>query len=704
MAKISTDTVDISKEVPFIEGHKDLKKYLDNIYVISDYMTNYDVYEIFKEKIYNLVRGSISIKNCREYPVKFKFYREDKRSMKMELRHFLINLMLWYPFVDLADVQVLNKDLILDCYNGIPDINDFLNEKILHTLKKYHLKSTKINYNMSHVLNDLRRISGDFSIIMGLNISAPMFIDVYNKNETIRKLMDITYPVDAQPYEIERMLNESEREIVDAFTSMKDNNLGIILRAKTGVKHKQLREFTVAVGLKPTIEGDTIPITINNSLLINGVKTPAEKYIDGLGARKSLVMNLRAMGKAGHFGKIVTLLVRGVSISKTIADCDTKHLVRYDIINKKILKKLNGKYYKLHKDDDLRLLDSTKDKNLVGKTILVRSAATCACGDKVCSRCVGHSIIVNSDIMDGYAAYESEEITKVVNQSILSSKHLLSTISEVIEVNPEFDKFFKIVAGEITANVNNNEFISNIDDYAIYIDPNTLSKVEEMDEYSLYNTIIVGGRFYVRNIADKSAPDIEISIVDEKKENKDIFVSEEIIYLMEKNKGLVYFRDLNDELKLFEVQIANNELTKPLYDIMHLINKNAKDKVNETIDTICNKFLQLLVDAGIDASVVAAELIINRLIRSVENIYERPDFTKEELEPYEIFTVRKSLEKNASPLIGISFENIKRQILADEFYDKRHGASYIDPLYRKSLSTKNLLRYAELAENDYEGK
>ena len=695
--------VDITKEVPIINGHKTLKKYLKRLYIIHDYMVDKKTYEDFKEGIYNLIRASYVIKNCREYPVRFKFYKEDKRSNVMELRHFLINLMLWYPFVELNDVKVLNKSFILDGYTQIPVIDDFLNEVILKALKNYHVKSTKINYNMSHVLNDLRRISGDFSTILGLNISAPMFMDVYNTNEKVRNLMEMTFPDDAQPHEIEKMLNKAEADIISEFKAMPNNNLGIILRANTGVKGKQLREFTVAVGLKPTIEGDTIPITINNSLLINGVNTPAAEYIDGLGARKSLVLNTTEMGRAGYFGKTISLSVRSVSVSKTVSDCNTKHLVKYDVINKKILKKLHGKYYKIKDTDDLQLLDATKDKHLIGRTIKVRSAATCACGEnEVCSRCIGHSIIMNTDIMDGFATYESEEITKVVNQSILSSKHLLSTFSEVIEFNEGFEKFFNITRGEITANVNNNQFIDNIDDYAIYIDPKSLVKVEEMDDYSLYNTVIESGRFFVRNVAKPDEPDIECTIVDENKESKEIFVTEDTIYLMKKGKGLVYFKDIDDSQKLFEVQISNNELTKPLYDIMHLINRNNKDNVNETIDSISNKFLQLLVSAGIDASVVAAELIINRLIRSAADIYRRPDFSEEELEPYEIVTVRKSLEKNKSPLIGIAFENIKRQILSDEFYSKRNGVSYIDPMFKKSLSTKKLLKYAKMAQEDYD--
>ena len=164
------------------------------------------------------------------------------------------------------------------------------------------------------------------------------------------------------------------------------------------------------------------------------------------------------------------------------------------------------------------------------------------------------------------------------------------------------------------------------------------------------------------------------------------------------------FEDLDDDVKLFEVTIMNNELTKPLYDLMHLLNRQNKDQITETIDSISNKLLQLIIEAGIGASVVACELIINRLIRSEENIYKRPDFSKDKVEPYTILTVSKSLEKNSSPLIGLSFQNIKRQLLSNEMFEDRDETSYIDELYKTKISTKKLSTYAKYANKEILGK
>lgn len=408
-------------------------------------------------------------------------------------------------------------------------------------------------------------------------------------------------------------------------------------------------------------------------------------------------MNKKIMGRAGYFGKIVLMLARTLSMSQSVSDCGTKHLVEYDIKSKNHLKKLNGKYFKLNKDDDdLKLLHAKDNKDLIGKKIYVRSAATCALGDKVCPKCVGSTASTNYDIADGLSAFESEEVTKVVNQSILSTKHLLTTNSEVIEFNPEFYDYFTILGGEINPVINDNDKVDDIENYAIYINPDDIVKMEEQDYDSLYNTCISNGRFYIRDISKKNSEDIIIQAEGE----KEIFVTETALDMMKKGKGLIYFKDLDDDVKLFEMVIMNQELTKPLYDLMDLLNKQRTDEINETIDTISQKFLDLLIESKIDANVIAAELITNRLIRSAINTYERPDFLEEDLEPYNIYTVSKALEKNKSPLIGISFQNIKRQFLSDELYEERNGTSFIDPFYWTDIPTDNLKKYSKLANKN----
>jgi Zn ribbon nucleic-acid-binding protein len=278
--------IDLSVDVPVINNRSELKQWLKPMYIISDYMSDYDTYKKFQQKMYNLIKGCFVIKECREYPVRFKFNKRDSETYELQLRHFVVNLIVWYPFIELNDIDVLNKSFILDCFNDIPAIETYINEKLISTLREYHVKSTKVNYAISEVLYNLRKISEDFSIILGLNFSAPTFIDMYNNNPEIKELMECTFEENMQPHEIEQKLQEYEDKEIGIFKNTKDNPIGTILRAQTGIKLKQLREFTISEGLKPTLTGETIPIPIQNSTMLRGLDRPSYLFIDAMGARK----------------------------------------------------------------------------------------------------------------------------------------------------------------------------------------------------------------------------------------------------------------------------------------------------------------------------------------------------------------------------------------------------------------------------------
>lgn len=397
-------------------------------------------------------------------------------------------------------------------------------------------------------------------------------------------------------------------------------------------------------------------------------------------------MNKKVMGKAGHVGKIVLLLARTLSLSKRISDCKTKHPVKLFVTNKKFLEKLNGRFYRLEGEDKYRLLKAKKCGHLIGRVLEVRSPATCSLGDHVCQKCYGYNANLNYDIADGVSAFGSEEFTKVINQLVLSAKHLLSTISEKITFNEVFDKFFNILFGEISAK-SADEAIEDIDDWFIHINPDDILKAEELDDDSLYNNYIHNGTFYLRN----SSTGEELTMKEEKE--KELYLSSRCIEMLKEGKGNIKFKDIDGETPLFVMEITNNELTKPLYDIIDLLNKVKKKGEEETIDSMCQKMIDLFVESGIDASAVQGELVINRLLREDDESYERPDFSHYKYPKYHITTVSRALEHNKSPLLGLSFQDIKRQILSDETFYRKDAVGYIDDLYKTVISTKKFKNY-----------
>jgi len=695
--------IDDGREVPFIHNRYELAELLAPLYIIEDYQSSYEVYDAFFHRIYNIIKGCFTIQVCREYPVRFKFYRTDEETHTVQLRVFVLCLMAWRPFVELNGIHVLDKEFIINPEVDIPALDDFTNNKIILPLREHQVKSTSVNYATSEVGHLFRSISLIFSDIMGISFGTYDFLEMYKNNPKIRSLMDCGFSDLAQPHDIEKRLDANREALISELKSIPDNGIGIILRSGTGIKHKQLSEFMLAEGLKPSLEGNTIPIAIENSTIRGGLDRPSYLYIDGTGARKSVVTNKRVMGNAGYFGKSLTLLVRTLSMSESVADCGSTHLIPYEIKTKKHLKKLDGKFYKESLEDaDYKVLNAKTDTHLIGKTAYFRSIITCCLENEVCPRCIGTTANINEDIGDGIAAFQTEETTKVINQNVLSTKHLLTTDSEEIIFSEGFSDFFTLQSSEIYPIVNNNPIYGDdIGNYGIFISKKDLTKVSELDEDSLYNTQIDTGRLYIRDLRGKE-PDRLICTLGKDGEPVDteIFVSKEASDIMKKHKNVIPFSELDDSTKLFEIAIQNNELTKPLYDMMNLINKR-KQIDSETIATIAQKLLDLLIDAGIEATATSSEMIINRMIRDASDIYRRPDFSKKILPKYQIITARQALEKNLAPHIGLSYQDVKRQMISDDMYTKRSESSYLDPLFNTEVPMNNLKEYGKMIDPVY---
>ena len=144
--------------------------------------------------------------------------------------------------------------------------------------------------------------------------------------------------------------------------------------------------------------------------------------------------------------------------------------------------------------------------------------------------------------------------------------------------------------------------------------------------------------------------------------------------------------------RLLSINIKNNGLTDNLYAIMDIVNKNASKY--EDYHSLAQGMFELITKANIPARHVQVEVILNRLIRDPNNIYERPDFKKFELPEYKILTLNQALLKSKAPTVSLSFQEIKRQLLSAELYEKT-GSSYLDPLYSTEVDTSRLQELTE---------
>lgn len=671
--------------LPTVRSRKDVAELVRPLYVIHQCMEDPNEYDNMVEEFYSILMASFEIEECRNFPIKFKFYERSKDIFTLPLRHFVINLFFWRSLIDVhAWTDIMDEDFIFDCNNVCKkSVNKYLNEYPIRTLIDHNIKNSIMNKKISETLYGLTRTASDFSNIIGMTCSLITFIKMYDKYPRYRELLMTTYPDTMQPVEIEAEQEKRTNEVIELFKNDPGNPIGLIFSSGTGIKPKQFCEFTVNCGLNPDIYGKTIPHPVNTNAIL-GIRLPSDYLVSASGARKSQIMNKKVMGNAGYFAKIVLLLALSLPLSKVTHDCGSKLLIPKFIEDAKTLEKYKGRYFRTSEPDSiLRSLNPKRDGDLIGKTIYLRSPMTC-CNDfetGVCHVCYGKHATLALDIAEGASGFGSQEITKVVNQMILSAKHLLSTISESIEFNDAFHTFFTLMSDQIIPNFSNEHSDIDLNDWAIYINPDDLVMGDEMDDMTSYNTSIASGKFYVKNV--KTGEMILIS----SDSGKELYPTDIVLDLMKKgkgdSKGLVHFRDLEENQCVFCIDIMNNELTKPLYDIMNILNK-GRDKMY-TIPEILDYFCNLLIRAGIDAHCIQAELILSTLIRDPDNIMERPDFSGNKMPKYTILTVNQAIKNCNSPILGLAFQDIRKQLLADATFYEKHAGSYLDDIFRTKV-------------------
>lgn len=648
---------------------------LSNTIVVLEEKAEKETYKELIEEYYGYIKQGFEHKELRTCPVYFKFFnREDEQIHTMELRHFVTNLMFWEPLVRLDMFDKMDETFIIDCRTISSNlIKSYIDEKIILPFRTM-VGNRKINKVIHDMMFNLSRISTDFNMILGLSINVETFIDVAEKNERFNEIIRTKIPEGMQPNEIESHLNSLMKEQIQILEE-EDNFLRPILLTGAGIKDKQLSEFAINGGLKPDLDGNTIPIPINSNFIVGGLNNITNYYIDSLGGRKSVIMNKTVMGKSGHFSRMVMLNTSDVMLHKKLEDCGTVHPVEMTVKTSQHLYRLKGRYYRQLHSREYKVLRGNETE-LIGERILLRSPITCA-SKRICKKCYGELYYTNRDI-ESIGGYAGSKITEPLSQSILSSKHLLTTQSEKVDFNPEFYDLFHINANEIVVNTTDDDV--DINNYSLMIIKKNIESIEQFEESEFNRFVTI---FHVKN--KKTGDIIEMR----ETTAKELYISPELKYLMrkEKSKGKdVVEIDLSkfavDE-RIFVMEISNNELTKPLYNIMNLLDKKDTQKEYNTVDKMAQRLLDLLIESKIHSDSVHGELLIRPLIRSSEDILEIPDFRKYDAsEKYTILTIKGALQNHPSVLVSLSFQNLGQQ-LTNPLTFRKKDSSFIDPFFKE---------------------
>lgn len=688
-------------DLPVINTVADCEREFPDVIVISKYNT-YDEFDALYYKIYYALCACIDIPECCSYKIKFKFYPEDETIYELSMPKLMLNMNAWRPLIELNEIQryyhrkieVLDESFIIGTM-----MNDQsrvgLESRVLKILGDYGIPFETTSLLLKTVIERYQEASIEFAMTDKSSVMTleSIFLNDYMKSQKIRELNNLKIPQNMQTSEVEDLLRKKTAELIVEFSKTK-NPIWYVSKAGSHIKDKQVQELYISFGQIPDVSGNVIPYTMQGNGLSTGYIDPASYYIAATGARLSAIMNKAHMGEAGYLSRNLILVSRTMTLSKTRFDCGTKHMLPVFVRDGTFLHRMENKWYCEHLGDELKLVHYEDCKHLIGKQVWMRSLVTCAGGDEVCHVCYGRDshLVMN---MPGMAIYNTEIYSEPVSQRILSTKHLLFTAANKLAFSESFSKYFVYNAGDI--------YLKELEEWDESVPTNNLSiriesgnvipvNKQDIAEYNTFGNNIESP-FYIYDKVNKTYEAIEIINYESMFIDSTSMKSFKIVSDKNKDDRQYYeipleslSRDL--EGRLMSIDIKNNGLTDNLYTIMNLINKDASKY--EDYSKLAQDFFEILIDAGIKCRHVQAEIILNRLIRDADNIYRRPDFAKFNPPKYKILTLNQALLNTSAPTIGLSYQEVKRQILSDALYDEKKGSSYLDPLYADKVSTDHL--------------
>lgn len=639
------------------------------ILIIDDVLHDKESYRSTYQDLLDICKYGYEKKEIREMKIKFKFHREDLKSHSLQLRHLLSNLVLWYGFMEADTSDIMDETYIHDFTNSnIGKIMDYINTYVLPAISDVDIYTQ--NKIIDEIVQNMTAISAAFLPLIGSGISVYSIRQAEKRNPEIGRIMHEKLDPNLQPVEIEQELSDRTDKLISYFCEDNNNDLAPLFKAGNLLSKGQFKEIAVMIGLKSDVNGNTIPHLIDQNLLVDGLSKPSSYYLNGESGRKSLIMSKTKMGEPGAFSKKVTTNTTSARLRSDYQMCNTARPIWYTIESDEFLKMLDKRYYYDEKGDMYQVVYS-KDKDLIGKSLRFRSPCTCTSKDGVCAYCYGGMFEINKDLASA-GAYAATKESEPLGQAILSSKHLQMTHSNPIVFNDEFNLDFELNSDEITLK-------DDLVDEDLSIILNDVREEESEDTSAFYCTsftVVAENNQKIFHIKEESGAKL--------------YLTEQLLTLWkrlkDKKKPINMDSFDDDSAVLFNVEIKNRELTRPIKNINRLLNTN--DKVGcKTIDEVCQMMARMKLEAGIKYDFVHDEMMIRELIRKKSNEMERPDFSfNGDWNDYVILRLNDALFKNPSPTISLSYGYLRKQLLSPEFYEK-HATSHLDPLFVENLST-----------------
>jgi len=575
-------------------------------------------------------------------------------------------------------LRIFNQDKELELsdslFDGFDIKSPFTYNKYYTALYKYLINLNVNKYNIysisnyiSDVIDELSKFSSTYVLEQkGSTISLFDIIHMYNKAPRLKELMEYK-PEEGKDYSIKELVDiqaSNKKEAIDIINNLQgDNPYKDFIDSQSGINLNQFVEVFLTIMYKPDPFGNVIPIPIFTSFA-NGLKDVVQYYIDCIGARTALIASKIQVKKSGYLNRKMSNLTTDIVLGN-IHDCGSKRYVDYRVETQSELDLIDGRYI-VDDNDELHLIDSKKDTDLIGQVVALRSPIYCALNDnKICDVCYGKLAKRNRGL--GIGTLATLLFTEPLTQGLLSMKHILKVSVDKLNLPDKFEDYFEI----------NADRISTIDPDTEIIIPRTslIERDREIDKYAVKN-------FFVKKSSERTRTEFTFSnvltLIEEVQLNmKTLYNPETEEYVFSKNM-------ISDE-NLFKFKISNNSVADPLMNCKNAIDlKGYMDNVAKGDPSIVlNYMIEQLSKSGTSVQSVHLEVIIRNLVHFNNN----PSYDRSRLKDPELYnedtrtmkTIQSSILASNSISRSLSFQYVSKQLMTDSYQTfLKNGTSRFD--------------------------
>ena len=635
---------------------------------ISNKDINYNTWEMHFNSIYNIMRDGIELEQVQQMCIQIDF---GNIVVDLYIFDYWFNLIMWKLHAAIGR-EIRPKHIFFDEY-----IRGNLIKKYIDDLFLEENTTRYQNITLNNIIDDCiweySKVD-TFALFLGNSIDCESFIKLWKQYPETKQIMMTKMATEDNLVPIENTMSlgtELNNRLL-GYINRSEHCLSDFIKAAQGLNDKQFKEFATHIGPKPNGKGGIYPFILDTNFLMGGVKTPALYTIESSVGRIAQMIVKGNVGDAGYFANILKLNNIDTTIyPDSTYDCGTKNFQIVELKTEEITRRFIKCWYRFREDGPEYLLRNKDIPSLVGQTIYVRTAMTCASHSKgrgICYKCYGTLAHTNEDINVGEIA--SEILSAQLTQKMLSAKHLLE--SSIIEMkwSHGFKDYFQIEYNTIRIQ-------DNIDTkkMRIKINPDDITPVFE-DDYANENEY----NEYINKFILVLANGMEVPIYTSNDDNLYITrpLNEAIRKAAENEDGYISLEVSKlEDYPIFMVEIHNNELTKGLEMVRGLLNKNASiDKPDMNRHKLLQQLVETCIECKMQINAIHLSVILSNQIRSIDDELEKPMWEYPN-EPYKLLTLNQALTKNPSITVSLSYQKISK-LLYNPLSFKKHKASFLD--------------------------